>query len=147
MKKNLSIGLVFNVLLVTIVAMLLIEQFEIYKTVVFLELPTSSELIEFQPVIYEAGFFDFLKELNWKEIITLLFAGGLMTIIAAIRKAIKEMRDVKEKFILYWRDKKFTPEEKEDLIAELGEAILAIDSVCGVISGLFKSSKKKKITL
>ena len=87
---------------------------------------------------------DFLSGLNfeyWKEILMLLIAGGFLGIITAVKKAIKEIKDVKEKYIKYKVDG-FTPEETKDLIEELGEAILAIDSVWRLLKNLFKKKSK-----
>lgn len=137
MKKLLLIGIVLVGIIALSFAIVPTEQMELKQT-------TEYSLMELQePVIYQASFLDFIKDLDWMQIITLLFAGGLVTIIAAVRKAIKEMTDVKTKFVLYYKDKKLTEEEKEDLIKELGEAILAVDSVWTVLSGLFKKAKKK----
>lgn len=142
MKKLLVIGMLLIGMIAISLAFLPTEQMDVKQI-------TEVSLTELQePIVCQANILssigDFFKDLDFSQILALLFAGGLMTIITAVRKASKEVKDVKDKFKLYWSDKKLTPEEKDDLIKELGEAILAVDSVWVILSGLFKKAKKKE---
>lgn len=92
-------------------------------------------------VIEKISFFDRLKELNWGNVILLLFTGGMF---GAIRNMVKEGKDVKVKYKKYKADGVLDQAEKDDLLKELGEFILAIDSVWMILKKVFNTAKRKK---
>jgi len=84
---------------------------------------------------------EFLTSIDLQNIFMILVAGGATGLYVAIKKAIKEIKDVKTKYIKYKKDG-FTAKEKDDLIDEMGEALKAIDGVWNIFKGLFKKKAK-----
>lgn len=95
--------------------------------------------------IYEASIFDslknFFKNRDWSNIINALFAGALVTIIASVRKAKKEIKDVIDKYKEAIKDGVITQDEANKIIKELAEAIESITKVWYLITGIFKKKK------
>ena len=138
MKKFGLLFLTLGVMLLSI-AMLPVQGTELQNP------QAIEQVIDQAPVIYQASVLDtiwgFLKELDLSSIISLLLAGGFVSIIASVKKAKKEIMDVVTTFKEVRADGKITEAESEQLIKELTEAIEASTKLWYMVAGVFKRKK------
>ena len=86
---------------------------------------------------------EFLQNFDWQILLALiaLLGGSVVAIYTAIKKAIKELEDVINKYEAYKKDG-FTESEIEDIFKEIKEAIQAVNNALKLIKGLWLKIKK-----